>query len=953
MLNRNEGRGRICYRLICSIKRASLLLVLASQFLSAVTIPTAHFDNARNGANTVETALTPAVLSSGGFKKVGTYPVDGNVYAQPLYVPNVTISGTAHNLVIVATLHNKVYAFDADTPGSTIWTADLGPQALTGFGIIYSSNLGCLSTPAVDVSASKIYAVCLNSSQNWVLHVLSLTTGSSISTLTVTGTVTGTGDKLGPPDNISGSNLIFYPQYELQRSAITLANGNVYVAFGSRDDSHPYHGWIMAYNKTTLAQVAVLCTTPNSYGGAIWNTPGPAVDTSGNLYFVTGNGKYDGMTEFGDSLLKLSPTLQILDSFTPSDQAALEAGDIDLAAGTPILIPGTHLVEIAGKDFNVFVIDTTCMGFLQGSSRCPLQAFITSSAPFNGGTGSFDAMYMNNHLYLPTSNGYLYNFTFNSATNLFNTTPVLSARTFPSPGAAQLAGSANGTFNGIVWVVTGATSAHLSLANGTLRALDPVTLTELWNSDTTGTDTLGFLSKFASPLVANGRVYVPTQSGQISIYGAVSGSTFVQLSSLTLNPNTIQSGQPGVLTINMTAPAGAGGANVALASSYPSGVNVPPSVNVPQGALTATVSFTAGTVTTPTAFTVTASYLGTNKTSSGTINPAPTGGSSQAHYIGTDTTTQGNWKTKYGIEGYSLAADATVNPAYVVPLSNGSQWVWNGSTVDVRALQRAAGTSRLAAAWYGQPTFTIDLNFTDQNSHQVAIYVVDWDAWGPRAQTIDVLDPGNNVLDTRTISSFVGGQYLVWNFTGHVKIRATALTTNSVISGIFFGSAAGSGATAKFLAVDTTTQGNWKTKYGTEGYSLAADATVNPAYVVPLSNGAQWVWNGSTVDVRALQRAAGTARLAATWYGQPTFTIDLNFTDQNSHQVAIYVVDWDTYGPRAQTIDVLDPGNKVLDTRTISSFVGGQYLVWNFTGHVKIRATALTTNSVISGIFFR
>jgi subtilisin family serine protease len=424
------------------------------------------------------------------------------------------------------------------------------------------------------------------------------------------------------------------------------------------------------------------------------------------------------------------------------------------------------------------------------------------------------------------------------------------------------------------------------------------------------------------------------------------------LSSLTLTPSTIQSGQPGVITINMTAPAGAGGANVGLASSYPSGVNVPPSVNVPQGSSTAAVSFTAGTVTTPTVFTVTASYLGANRSSSGTINPASSG-PSQAQYVSTDTTTQGNWKSKYGSEGYSLIGDATVNPAYVVPSSSGPQYIWNGSSTDIRALQRASGTGRLAATWYGQPTFTIDLSFADQNSHQVAIYILDWDSYGPRAQTIDVLDANNNVLDTRNVSNFVGGQYLIWNCTGHVKIRATALTTNSVISGIFFGPAPASGPIASFLALDTTTQGNWKSKYGTEGYSLVGDATVNPAYVVPSSSGPQYIWNGSTTDIRALQRASGTGRLAATWYGQPTFTIDLSFTDQNSHQVAIYVLDWDTYGPRAQTIDVLDANNNVLDTRTVSNFVAGQYLVWNFTGHVKIRATALTTNSVISGIFFR
>jgi len=274
------------------------------------------------------------------------------------------------------------------------------------------------------------------------------------------------------------------------------------------------------------------------------------------------------------------------------------------------------------------------------------------------------------------------------------------------------------------------------------------------------------------------------------------------------------------------------------------------------------------------------------------------GGNATVSFVKSDTTTQGSWKSKYGTEGYSLAGDATVNPAYVTPSWTGSLCIWNPSTSDVRALQKGSGTDRLAATWYGEPSFAIDLNFTDQKAHQVAIYVIDWDTYGPRAQTVDVLDASGNVLDSRNVSNFVGGQYLVWNITGHVKIRATALTTNSVIEGIFFGGA-GSSGTGTFVGVDTTTQGNWKSKYGADGYSLAADATVNPPYVTPSLNPSLYVWTTSTTDVRALQKASGTDRLAATWYSQPNFAIDLNFTDQNTHQVAIYVIDWDSYGPRS------------------------------------------------------
>jgi Subtilase family len=477
-----------------------------------------------------------------------------------------------------------------------------------------------------------------------------------------------------------------------------------------------------------------------------------------------------------------------------------------------------------------------------------------------------------------------------------------------------------------------------------LSACPSLNTAALKNSLLTNVDTLPNLSGLT---VSGGRLNVSR-----AIQACNLAAPQAQLSSLTITPATIQTGQSGTITVMLTGPAGVGGAGVNLASSYTPGINVPPAVTVPQGASTTIVSFTAGVVTVPTAFTLTASYLGVNKTSSGVINPATGGGSPLVNYLGTDTTTQGNWKSKYGAEGYSVVGDSTVNPAYVTPLSSGAQYIWSPSTTDVRALQKSSGTDRIAATWYGQPSFTVDLNFTDQNSHRVAIYAIDWDSYGPRMQTVDVLDSSNNVLDTHTLSSFVTGQYLVWNVTGHVKIRATGLTTNSVISGIFFGGASLSGATANFLGFDTTTQGNWKSKYGAEGYSVVGDSTVNPAYVTPLSSGAQYIWSPSTTDVRALQKSSGTDRIAATWYGQPSFTVDLNFTDQNSHRVAIYAIDWDSYGPRMQTVDVLDSSNNVLDTHTLSSFVTGQYLVWNVTGHVKIRATGLTTNSVISGIFF-
>ncbi len=418
-------------------------------------------------------------------------------------------------------------------------------------------------------------------------------------------------------------------------------------------------------------------------------------------------------------------------------------------------------------------------------------------------------------------------------------------------------------------------------------------------------------------------------------------------------PSSIQSGQTAILAVNLTAPAGAGGVSVSLASSYPAGMNVPSSITVPQGSSQTTLAVTAGSVLVSTAYTLTASFLGVNKFGSGTIVPVDITTQSQVSFLRNDSTSQGNWKGMYGSDGYSLVGDATQNPGYVTPVSNGPQFTWSPSTVDLRALQKVSGTDRIAATWYGQPSFTIDLNFRDQNTHQVAVYCMDWDSYGPRSQTVEILDENDRVLDTRSVNSFVGGQYLVWNLKGHVKIRATALRGNSVIEGIFFGGGAPTAAaTASFVALDSTTQGNWKQKYGADGYSIAADATRNPAYVTPASSGFQYTWRASTPDIRALQREGGTDRIAATWYGLPSFIIDLPFVDQTPHQVAIYCMDWDSYGPRSQTIEVLDGNGNVLDTRTLSAFRGGQYLVWNLSGRVKIRATALSTNSVIEGIFF-
>ncbi len=249
-----------------------------------------------------------------------------------------------------------------------------------------------------------------------------------------------------------------------------------------------------------------------------------------------------------------------------------------------------------------------------------------------------------------------------------------------------------------------------------------------------------------------------------------------------------------------------------------------------------------------------------------------------------------------------------------------------------------------------------DVNLTDGNTHQVAMYFLDWDA-GARAERIDVLDASTNaVLDTRTISGFQSGLWVVWNLKGHVVLKVTLTGgSNAVVNGLFFGNApAAATATAVFVKTDAAAQGTWKGVYGGDGEAVNGDGANYPAYAqVSMSGQGPFVWTASTADVRGLQKAAATDRIASGWYTFTSMSMDVNLTDGNTHQVAAYFLDWDA-GARAERIDVLDAStNAVLDTRTISGFQGGLWVVWNLKGHVILKVTLTGgSNAVINGLFF-
>ncbi len=341
-----------------------------------------------------------------------------------------------------------------------------------------------------------------------------------------------------------------------------------------------------------------------------------------------------------------------------------------------------------------------------------------------------------------------------------------------------------------------------------------------------------------------------------------------------------------------------------------------------------------------------------------TVTP-PTGGPlTSATFLETDTATQGNWRTVYGGDGYQVVGDAGSAAPYatVTPRGN-SSWTWSTATSDPRALQKTIGGGRVAAAWYGQ-TFSLDVTITDGNAHPFSLYLMDWDA-AARVQTIQVRDQVTNaVLDTRTANGFNGGQYWRWSIAGRVTITVTRTAgANAVVSGWFLGGAPPvtqpPATSATFVGTNTTLQGNWRGVYGSDGYQVVGDTVSAPPYAVVTPTGVStWTWTGATGDSRALQRAAGSGRIAATWYGQ-TLTLDVTITDGNAHPFALYLLDWDTT-TRAQTVEVRDAvTNALLDTRTVTGFNGGQYWRWTIGGHITIRVIRTGgANAVISGWFF-
>jgi chitodextrinase len=495
-------------------------------------------DNQRTGQNLREYALTPATVNAASFgqrfscstSEGGTVP--GHIYAQPLYVANLTMSDAKmHNVVFVATESDFVYAFDADvSPCKTYWKASmldpihgaiLGettvPACDTGECDDLHPEIGITSTPVIDAAINTIYLTSKTKESSTAyhhrLHALDLVTGI---------------EKNGSPVEVAATG--FTPLIHMQRPALLLNGNSVYLAFGSHGDQSTYHGWLMGYNKTTLAQNFVWSATDLSVGtskGAIWQAgAGPALDASGNIWVETANGDFDGTFSFGDSVVKINPAAMspVVDYFAPRDQSTLDAADIDLGSGGVTILPDglgnathPHLALATGKTNLLYLLDQNNLGHFNLVNDNIVQEVTLhnglNEANITGGMFA-KAAYFNGRIYVLPIQDVLRAFTVSNA----QLTPLVAtgADTFGFPGATP-AISAQGSTSGIVWVLN-TTNNNSVNGSGTigpaqLFAYDAGTLSKLFSSPTSGNAV-----KFCVPTVANGKVYVGTQS-ELDVYG--------------------------------------------------------------------------------------------------------------------------------------------------------------------------------------------------------------------------------------------------------------------------------------------------------------------------------------------------------------------------------------------------------------------------------------------------
>ena len=894
--------------------------------MAQVNVYTRSNDNSRTGQNLQETILTPAIVNSTNFGKLYTIPTDGQIYAQPLYVSNLAIAGGTHNVVFVASMLNTVYALDADT-GATLWTQNYGspiiPQDVEfDQNISWVTRLGILGTPVIDPATNYMYFV--SGSQpadgtkvfSYNLNAIDITTGLPVNGSPVAITATYSTPDLTAP-------LVFNPQMQNPRPGLALANGNVYIAFASHEDAPPYHGFVMAYSTSTLAQTAVYSDTTTGTLGGIWNAgQAPAVDTAGNLYISTGNGSFgttpNKLVQTGNSFIKLSPTLQLLDYFTPYNSATMNTSDLDLGSSGLLLIPNTSYVLGGGKQGVLYLADTNGMGEFNASSDQVRQEF---QAVYGVGTSHIHGapVYFNSDQNGPTTyvwgeNDVLRGFLFNATTGLLNTTPfaksTMTAPVTNNDGAMPggfLAISANGQSNGILWASTPYNgNAVVTTVQGVLYAFNADTLSLLWSDKTNDArDEIGNFAKYVPPLVANGKLYMATfgplgtndGSGALVIYGllkpeltiSVANANMTAGSALPTFTGTVTGLQNGdtlgnqvVVTYGTTAtsssPAGTYPITATVTGS--SGNNYIAVVNA--GTLTISASAQSLTVA---ANNATRAYGAANPAFTGTVNGAQNGDTFTESFTTTATATSnvGSYSIVPAASGSNLGnynvvivdGALTVTPAALTATANNATRVYgaanpalsgtvtgavNGDTFTESFTTTATGSSNVGS-------YPIVPAVTGAQSNNYAVTLVNGALTVTAASTSTTLSApasaayGASVALTATVSSSAGKPGGTVTFTS----GSTTLGTGTLSDG---------------TATLNTTALPAGTNTVTAAYAAAGNfaASTSPAVSVSVSAppAASYSMTASPTSLTVQQGAAASTMLTLTPTGGYKDTVSLS-----------------------------------------------------------------------------
>ncbi len=525
-----------------------LVASFSSLSVAQVAVTTFRNDNYRSGANTHEIMLTFGTVSAAHFGKLKVFPVNGYVYAQPLYVPRLNLGGASHNVVFIATEHDQVYAFDTSS-GSQVWHTDflrsnnpsLVISPLSPGDVLCTDlapEIGISGTPVIDTGTNLLYVLAVTkeydsgthlTTYHQRLHALDLATGiDRLPPHEIFATAQGNGT------GSVGGILTFDPLIEGQRTALLLANGQIYAGWASYCDQGNYHGWFMAFDKATLNPSGVFVDTPNAYEGGLWASgSGAAADSSGAIYVPTGNGGYDassGGNDYGDSILRLSwsasgQSFTVSDYFTPWDQQTLDANDTDVASGGVLLLPDQpglphpHLLLQVGKEGTIDLIDRDHMGHWHAGN----DSQIVQTLPYAVGGVWGSPAFWNNYVYVGGLNDYLKAFSFDSHAQHLSSGPTSqTGQMFYAPAPTPSV-SSNGLNNGIVWATEtdGTYNLYAVLHAYMARNLG----VELYNSEQNSSrDRAGLEVNYTVPTIADGHVFVGTRN-QVVMYGLLQGAS--------------------------------------------------------------------------------------------------------------------------------------------------------------------------------------------------------------------------------------------------------------------------------------------------------------------------------------------------------------------------------------------------------------------------------------------